>query len=115
MTDFVSAATVRADILSTFPPARAHDPLVQGLAQHLAALVGANSLGERLNAFIALIDWGRSGRPGEAAWLAQQNAMVGGPHSRWRLLVDHLEATSKLRTSVQQAVAEIIAETEGEN
>jgi len=115
MTESAPASTIRDGILSTFPPSRLDDPLVQGMAEHLAAAVGADSLGHRLQSWIALIDWARSGSNADSAWLERQGAMVGGPYARWRLLFDYLGSAPEVRTGLQRAVAEIMAETEGEN
>jgi site-specific recombinase len=110
-----AASAIRAAILGSFPPARIGDPLVQEMAQHLAAVVGADSLGQRLHSWIALIDWARSGSNADSAWLERQGAMVGGRYARWRLLFDYLAGAPQVRSGLQQAVADIIAETEGEN
>jgi site-specific recombinase len=108
-------SAIRDGILRAFPLDRRKNPLVQDMARHLAGLVGASSLGERLRACIDLVNWARGGATGDSAWLEGQGVMVGGPDSRWRLLLDTLEGAPQLRAGLQNAVAEIIAETEGEN
>ena len=115
MTEPDTTSTIRDGILSAFPPERLDNPLVQGMAKQLAALVGADSLSARLSAWVGLMDWARSGESGDSAWLEGQGVMVGGPHSRWRLLLDYLEGAKDVRAGLQRAVADIIAETEGEN
>jgi hypothetical protein len=101
MTESAPASAIRDGILSTFPPSRLHDPLVQGMAERLAAAVGADSLGHRLQSWIALIDWARSGSNADSAWLERQGVMVGGPYARWRLLFDYLGGAPEVRTGLQ--------------
>jgi site-specific recombinase len=107
--------TTLARILESFPPARRDEPLVRGLAQRLSALIDAPELPERLRAFVAVIEWGRGGGAEEAVRLEGRDASVGGRYSRWMLLLDTLERDPQARSGFQQTIAEIIAETEGEN
>lgn len=115
MTEPATPSAIHDRILEALPPNRRGNQLIQGMAQPLAVLMGAASLGERLTGWIGLMDWARSGGPGESAWLEGQGAMVGGPYSRWRLLLDYFDGAPDMRAGLQRAVAEIIIETEGEN
>jgi site-specific recombinase len=102
-------------ILENFPPARRDEPLVRELAQRVSALIDAPELPQRLRAFVAVIEWGRAGAAHEAVRLEGRDASVGGKYARWMLLLDTLERDRAARAGFQRTLAEIIAETEGEN
>ena len=105
MTD-PTTSTTRDGILGAFAPERLGNPLVRGMAEHLAPLLGADSLGERLIAWIGLMHWARGGAPGDSAWLEGQGVMVGGPDSRWRLLVTY--AAQIVRSQLAAALSNVI-------
>jgi site-specific recombinase len=107
----LTAATL---ILDSFPPARRDEPLVRTLAQRLGVLIDAPDLPQRLRALVALVDWTRGGAR-EAVRLERRDASVGGKYARWMLLLDTLERERRARAGFQATLAEIIAETEGEN
>jgi site-specific recombinase len=106
--------TAATPILDSFPPARRDEPLVRTRAQQLGALIDAPDLPQRLRELVDLVDWTRGGMR-EAVRLERRDASVGGKHARWMLLLDTLEGEPQARAGFQAALAEIIAETEGEN
>jgi site-specific recombinase len=76
-------------------------------------VIAADSLGHRLSAWVNLIDWARSG-PG-AGEVAGTGALSSRAIRRWTLLLDFLDAQPDVRARLQEATAEILAETESVN
>ena len=86
------------------------------LAQAAAALdrvIIAGSLGQRLSAWVELIDWARSG-PG-AGELDDTGVLSPRGIRRWTLLLGFLDAHSDVRARFLEATAEILAESESVN
>jgi site-specific recombinase len=79
----------------------------------LSRLIAADSLGHRLSAWVELLDWARSG-PG-AHELTQTGTLSPRGIRRWTVLLDFLDAQPEVRARVQDAVADILTETESVN
>ena len=106
--------SLRERVLTFFGPSSADNPTRVALADHLHAFVSAESLGDRLDAWLRLIHWTRVG--------TSRTLQVLGARMRWReaylyweLLLDLLEQEPSVRQEVQAAVGRVIAETEAVN
>ena len=106
--------SVRDQVLAFFGPSSADNPTRAALAGHLQALVSAESLGDRLDAWLRLIHWTRVG--------TSHSLQVLGARMRWReaylyweLLLDVLEQVPSVRQRVQEAVNRVLLETEAVN
>lgn len=109
-----SAETVREQVLAFFGPSSADNPTRNALATHLQDFVTAESLGDRLDAWLRLIHWTRVG--------TSHSLQVLGARMRWReaylyweLLLDVLEQVPAVRENVQEAFGRIIQETDAVN
>ena len=105
---------IREQVLAFFGPSSAGNDTRDALATHLQHLVSAESLGDRLDAWLRLIHWTRVG--------ASPTLQVLRARMRWReaylyweLLLDVLERVPTVRQEVQAAVGRIIQETEAVN
>ncbi|ALA57758.1 hypothetical protein [Nitrospira moscoviensis] len=103
--------TVREQVLAYFGPSAVGNDTRQALAEHLERFVGAQTLGDRLDAWLRLIHWTRVG--------TSRSLQVLAARMRWReaflyweLLLDVLEQVSAVRAAVQAAVGRIIEETD---
>lgn len=108
------SGSVREQVLAFFGPSSHRNPTRTALADHLQSFVSAESLGDRLDAWLRLIHWTRVG--------TSHSLQVLGARMRWReaylyweLLLDVLEQVPSVKASVQGAVRRVIFETEAVN
>lgn len=85
----------------------------EGIASRLQELIEAGSLSSRLAGWARLTEWARSGSDGSE--LDDVGMLSAAAIRRWTLLLDFLDANADLRAALQDAVAEILSETEGVN
>lgn len=109
-----TAPAMRQQVLAFFGPASAENPTRSALANHLQDFVVADSLGDRLDAWLRLIHWTRVG--------TSHSLQVLGARMRWKeaylyweLLLDVLEQVPSVRSEVQNAFGRIIQETDAVN
>lgn len=109
-----TGGSVRDQVLAFFGPSSADNETRRALADHLQEFVGAESLGDRLDAWLRLIHWTRVG--------TSHTLQILGARMRWReaylyweLLLDVLEQVPAVRARVQEAVNRIILETDAVN
>ncbi|MCC6140639.1 MAG: hypothetical protein IT389_08490 [Nitrospira sp.] len=109
-----AVGTVRERVLAFFGPASHDNATRVALADHLQALVSAESLGDRLDAWLRLIHWTRVG--------TSRSLQVLGARMQWReaylyweLLLDLLEQEPSVREEVQAAINRILLETDAVN
>lgn len=106
-----AVGAVREQILAFFGPSGSSNDTRQALATHLEGLASATTLGDRLDAWLRLIHWTRVG--------TSHSLQILGARMRWReaylyweLLLDVLEQVPAVRARVQEAVGQIIGETD---
>ncbi|MEO8630741.1 MAG: hypothetical protein ABI612_21975 [Betaproteobacteria bacterium] len=87
--------------------------MLEDIAQRLQDLIAADSLSDRLHAFTLLFDWARSGEASSES--TDSGTLSPRAVHRWTLLLDFLDAHDDIRTRVQSAISEALAETEGSN
>lgn len=111
---FFGGGAVRAQVLDFFGPSSPNNDTRCALADHLQLLVDAETLGDRLDAWLRLVHWTRVG--------ASPTLQVLGARMRWReaylyweLLLDVLDRVPMVREAVQTAVGRIIEETDAVN
>jgi site-specific recombinase len=93
---------------------RRHDARdAEQLARCLQALRDAPGLTERLDAWIALIDWARA--VPQAQEVDADGLLSGAAMARWELLLAAGEASAVVRGVLRDAVAEVLRESESTN
>ncbi|MBA3685848.1 MAG: hypothetical protein H0W72_11500 [Planctomycetes bacterium] len=100
------------DLRAALHASQRDDPLLPPMAALLGAFARADTSAERLERWIALLDWTREGVLVHASG-DQQGAQLGSADSaRLRMLLHALETCSPVRQSVQSAVAALFAEAD---
>lgn len=108
-----SPGTVRQQVLEFFPEPLRRRRDVRAIAGVLGSFAAADSLETRLDALHAAFDWIRRRR--ECPYATQKMREVPAAHRRIALLIEILESCGAARRALQQAVADVVAETEGAN
>ncbi|MDP1769309.1 MAG: hypothetical protein Q8L74_10970 [Nitrospirota bacterium] len=106
--------TVREQVLAFFGPSSADNETRNALADHLQDFVNAESLGDRLDAWLRLIHWTSVG--------TSHSLQVLGARMRWRvaylyweLLLDVMEQVPAVRADMHRAINQILHETDAVN
>jgi len=99
-------------ILTFFPEAARSQPTVRAMAERLHALSGARAVGERLDAWMELVEWTRED-PALQRGARARAAIPEAPTERLRLLVSLFEGTPQLRALVFDSLSAMLAEAEG--
>lgn len=100
-----------ADFFTQHP--QAEDLEIDRLQHRLAAVVDANDLSSRLDAWSNLLDWARGGD--HADELDDEGLLSTRAVRRWQVLLDLLQAAPTLRETVQDCFAEVLREAEADN
>lgn len=85
---------------------------VNALMSRLTAILDAEELGERLDAWVALVDWARSVPRSD---VNRKGLLSRAAVARWSMLFDLLDARADLRTRVQRAFIDMLHESEAVN
>ena len=100
-----------ADLRSALHASQREDPLLPALAERLAAFANATDAAQRIDAWIALLDWTSEGVRLPSG--SDEGAQLGSAETaRLRLLLHALESSAPVRASVQMAVAAFLAEAD---
>jgi site-specific recombinase len=106
-----AVGTVRERVLAFFGPSSLTNPTRVALADHLQAFVSAESLGDRLDAWLQLVHWTRVGTSRSLQVLSARMQWREA-YVYWDLLLDLLEQEPSVREDVQAAVNRVLLETE---
>lgn len=109
-----TSGTVREQVLAYFGPSAIGNDTRQALAVHLQEFAAAETLGDRLDAWLRLIHWTRVGTSGSLQILAARMRWREA-YVYWELLLDVLEQAPGVRERVQEAFSRIIQETDAVN
>lgn len=102
--------SVREQVLAFFGPQSEENEAKRALADHLQAFVTAPSLAERLDAWLRLIHWTRLGTSSSIRLLGIRMKWREA-YLYWELLLDVLERVPEVRARVQDAIDNILQET----
>lgn len=106
--------SVRQEVLAFFGTTSADNPTRLALADHLQDFAAADSLGDRLDAWLRLIHWTRVGTSHSLEILGARMRWKEA-YLYWELLLDVLEQVPSVRSQVQDAFGRIIQETDAVN
>jgi len=109
-----AVGTVRERVLAFFGPSSQENPTRVALADHLQVFVSAESLGDRLDAWLSLVHWTRVGTSRNLQVLAARMQWREA-YLYWEILLDLLEQEPSVREDVQAAINRILQETEAVN
>jgi site-specific recombinase len=109
-----ASSPVREQVLAYFGASALGNDTRQALAAHLQQFVEAETLGDRLDAWLRLVHWTRVGTSGTLQVLAARMRWREA-YVYWELLLDVLEQVPTVRRAVQEAVGRIIQETDAVN
>lgn len=109
-----TSGSVRDQVLGFFGPSNADNPTRTALANLLQDFVSAESLGDRLDAWLRLIHWTRVGTSHSLQILVARMRWREA-YLYWELLLDVLEQVPAVRQSVQEAIGRVIRETDAVN
>ena len=86
---------------------------VAGLGRCVDALASATDLSARLSAWVALIEWARTGQG--PSTLDGEGMLQGTALRRWHMLFDFLDVSPAARGALQASLADILHESESTN
>ena len=107
------AASGLERILACFPEGSRRQPTVRSLAKRLDAMSRAGRVGERLDAWMDLVEWTRTRRARGLRTTRTPAPLPEAATERLRLVLSLFEGAPELRSIVFDSMGAMLAESEG--